>query len=170
MDTDGPVEVASLKAGGQRGEQKMVGFIRNEMKRYGVKVAALQETKWCVGGGIVSISGREKPALGDSVQRGESVAIVLYGPVVDAWKRAEKQWKAWSSRVVSECLQMGEGSRCRLHVVSCYASTRVARREVKDAFFRSLTLCFASVRSGEKYVVLGDFKACVGSREHVGDH
>ena len=62
-----------------------------------------------MGGGIVLTSGREKPALG----------IVLSGPAVDAWKRAEKQWKAWSSRVVSACLQMGEGSGGRLHVVSC---------------------------------------------------
>ena len=86
--------------------RRWMALIVNEMKRYGVKVAALQETKWfgCevyqMGGGIVYISGREKPALGDSVQRGEGVAIVLPGPSVDAWKRAGKQWKAWSSRVV----------------------------------------------------------------------
>ena len=73
MDTDGPVEVASAKVDGQRGEQRKVDLIVNEMKRYGMKVAALQETKWfaCevyqVGGGIVLTSGREKPALGDNV-------------------------------------------------------------------------------------------------------
>ena len=75
MDTDGPVEVASVKLDGQRGEQRKVDLIMNEMKRYGMKVAALQETKWfgCevyqVGGVIVLISEREKPALGDSKQR-----------------------------------------------------------------------------------------------------
>ena len=106
VDTDGPVEVASAKVDGQRGEQRKVDLIVNEMKRYGVKVAALQETKWfgCevyqVGGSIVLTSGREKPALNDSKQRGEGVAIMLSGPAVDAWKRAVKQWKAWSSRVV----------------------------------------------------------------------
>ena len=80
-------------------------------------------------------SGRAKPALGDSKQRGEGVSIMLSRPAMDAWKRAGNQWKAWSSRVVSACLQMGEGSGGRLHVVSCYAPTRAARREVKDAFF-----------------------------------
>ena len=114
-------------------------------------------------------SGREKPALGDSKQRGEGGAIVLSDPAVDAWKRAGKQWKAWSSRVVLACLQMGEGSGGRLHVGSCRAPTRAARREMKDAFFQELDHMLASILSGEKYVVLGDFNAHVGSRKHVGD-
>ena len=65
VDTDGPVEVASAKVDGQRGEQRKVDLIVNEMKRYGVKVATLQETKWfgCevyqVGGGIVLIQERK---------------------------------------------------------------------------------------------------------------
>ena len=37
VNTDGPVEVASVKADGQR----KVDLIVNEMKRYGMKVAAL---------------------------------------------------------------------------------------------------------------------------------
>ena len=94
---------------------------------------------------------------------------MLSGPAVDAWKRAGKQWNAWSSRVVSACLQMGEGSGGRLHVVSRYAPTRAARREVKDVFFQELDNMLVSVPSGEKYVVLGDFNACVGSREDVED-
>ena len=44
VDTDGPVEVASAKADGQRGEDRTVDLIVNEMLIYGVKVAALQET------------------------------------------------------------------------------------------------------------------------------
>ena len=94
---------------------------------------------------------------------------MLSGPAVDAWKMTGKQWKACSSRVISACLQMEEGCGGRLHVVFCYAPTRAARREVKDAFFQELDHMLASVPSGERYVVLGDFNACVGSREHVGD-
>ena len=63
----------------------------------------------------------------------------------------------------------GEGSGGRVRVVSCYAPIRAARREVKDAFFQELDHILASVLSGEKSVLLGDFNACVGSREHVGD-
>ena len=54
-------------------------------------------------------------------------------------------------------------------MVSCYAPTRAARREVKNAFFQELYHMLASVPSGEKYVVLGDFNAHVGSKEHMGD-
>ena len=41
VDTDGPVEVASLKVDGQRGEQRKVDLVVNEMKKYDIKVAAL---------------------------------------------------------------------------------------------------------------------------------
>ena len=73
VDIDGSVEVASVRAGGQRGEQRKVDLIVQEMKRYDVKMAALQETKWfrCevyqVGGGVVLTAGREKPALEDNI-------------------------------------------------------------------------------------------------------
>ena len=156
--------------------KRKVDLIVEEMKRYDVKVTALQETKWfgCevyqVGGSVILTSGREKPAVGESIQRGEGVAIVLTGPAVDAWRRAGRQWKAWSSRMVSACLQVGEGSGGILHVVSCYAPTRAASREMKDAFFLELEHMLSSIPSGEKYVVLGDFNARVGSREYVGDH
>ena len=64
---------------------------------------------------------------------------------------------------------MGEESGGRLHVMSCYAPIRAAKREVKDAFFQVLDHMLANVPSGKRYVVLGDFNARVGSREHVED-
>ena len=159
VGTDGSVEVASTRVDSQQGEQRKAV---EEMKRYDVKMTALQETKWfgCevyqVGGSVILISGREKPAVGESMQRGKGVA--------------GRQWKAWSSRMVSACLQVGEGSGGILHVVSCYAPTRAASREMKDEFFLELGHMLSSIPSGEKYVVLGDFNARVGSREYVGDH
>ena len=53
----------------------------------------------------------------------------------------------------------------RLHVVSCYAPTRAASREDKEAFFQELENFISSVPSGEVYILLGDFNARVGSRE-----
>ena len=52
-------------------------------------------------GSVVLTSGREMPVQGDTVKRGEGVAIVLMDWAIDAWKAAGKQWKAWSSRAVS---------------------------------------------------------------------
>ena len=46
VDTEGPVEIASQRADSHRGEDRKVNLIVNELNRYDVKVAALQETKW----------------------------------------------------------------------------------------------------------------------------
>ena len=70
VDTEGPVEVAE-----EKGDRK-VDLIMQEMRRYNVKVTALQETKWFgsevfqVTGNVVLVSGREKPAQGDIVRGG----------------------------------------------------------------------------------------------------
>ena len=68
-----------------------------------MKVTVLQETRWfesevCeVDESLLLTAERERPAVGDSVQRGEGVAIILSGPAIYAWKKAGKQWKAWGS-------------------------------------------------------------------------
>ena len=118
---------------------------------------------------MVLTAGRERPSEGDDMQKGEGVAIVLLGPVIDAWKRAGKQWKTWGPRAVSACLQVGEGMKTKLHVLSCYAPTRAASRQVKNTFYQKLESILAAIPTGEKYVILGDFNAHVGSREFVGD-
>ena len=45
VDTEGPVEVASHRADGQRGEDRKVDQIVCELERYDIVVGALQETK-----------------------------------------------------------------------------------------------------------------------------
>ena len=62
------------------------------------------------------------------------VAIVFTVWAIDVWKAAGRQWKAWSFRAVSACLQLGGISRDKLHIVSCYAPTRSASRQEKDTF------------------------------------
>ena len=71
-------------------------------------------------------------------QRGEGVAIVLSGPAIGAWKAGGSCWKAWSSTLVEATLLAGSRSYDHLHVLSCYAPTFAASREVKDAFFDHL--------------------------------
>ena len=168
VDTEGPIKVAS-----QRGEDKKVDQVVCELARYDVVVGALQETKWFgsevyeINESIILTSGRSKPAEGEAIRRGEGVALVLRGLALVAWKCGGKQWKAWSSRAVSTSLQM-DGSTKRIHMVPCYAPTRATSREDKDAFFEQLDI-ISSVPSGEIYVFLGDFSACVGSRDSVND-
>lgn len=172
VDTEGCVEIASRRQDGQRGEERKVDLVVGELKRYKVKVAGLQETKWFgngvynVEGAIVLTSGRDVPEEDQAYQRGEGVAIVLIDWAVNAWKTAGSQWKSWSSRTISACLKVGNE---RLHVISCYAPTRSARREEKDQFYDELDAILSSIPTDEKYILLGDFNARVGSREQNGE-
>ena len=45
VDMEVLLKVASQRAGSQRGEHRKVDLILNELDRYGVVVAALQETR-----------------------------------------------------------------------------------------------------------------------------
>ena len=68
VDTKGSVAIASTRMNGQRGEDTKVDLVVEELRRYNVKVAGLQETKWfgCdvyeVMGSVVLTSGRSMPA------------------------------------------------------------------------------------------------------------
>ena len=75
----------------------------------------------------------------------------------------------WSSKSVLACLQVSEGTRDKLHVVSCYAPTRAVGRKVKEHFFQEIENIISSVTAGEKCVLLGDFNACVGFKEDRSD-
>ena len=46
VDTEGSIEEANLQTHGHRGEDRKVDLIVNELKRYNVTTAVLQETKW----------------------------------------------------------------------------------------------------------------------------
>lgn len=56
----------------------------------------------------------------------------------------------------------GGNATHRLYAVSCYAPTRAAGREVKNAFFQELENILSSISVKKKYVLLWDFNACVG--------
>ncbi len=141
-----------------------------ELSRYDVVVGALQETRWfsCgtyeVGDSMVLTSGRSTPGEGQTVQRGEGVALVLRGPALAAWKLGGQQWNACSSRCVTAVVQMNKRPSSKVHLVSCYAPTRAASREVKEAFFQELENIISSIPPEEMYIILGDFNARVGSR------
>ena len=81
---------------------------------------------------IVLEADRPAPSAGESRQRGEGVAIVLGGPAVQAWKASGKQWKAWSSRLVTATLHTGKSRSDRIHILSCYAPTFSASRADKE--------------------------------------
>ena len=58
---------------------------------------------------------------------------------------------------------------CDVHVVSCYAPTGATSKEEKKAFFQEVDSIISAVPAKEKYIILGNFNARVGSREHVAE-
>ena len=175
LDSEGPVETARQGRDTAQGEDRRIDQVVMELNRYNVKIAALQETKWFgnamyrVGESIVVAAGRPVPKPGETLQRGEGVAIVLSGPAVRAWKEAGEKWKVWSPRLISAQLRTGKREHDILHILSCYAPTRAATRGEKDSFYDDLQQILTIIPPDEQYVMLGDFNARVGSRDSDGD-
>ena len=82
IDKEGSVRTANDKCERQIPDERRIDQVVNELGRYGVMVAALQETKWFgkevyrVGDSVVLTAGRPVPAEGQARKRGEGVAIV----------------------------------------------------------------------------------------------
>ena len=119
IDIEGSVETARQGRVTLQAEDRRVDLIVRELDRYNIKVTALQETKWLgnavynVGESVVLTAGRPVPAVGEPIQRGEGVALVLTGPAIQAWRAAGQHWRAWSSRLISaDRKQEGWSSTC----------------------------------------------------------
>ena len=171
LDVDGPVETAKLNSGVSVMDERKIDEVVNELDRYRVVVGALQEIRWFgrevyhVGESMVLTAGRDVPGGDEVRRRGEGVAIVLSGEAVRAWKHGGSRWKAWSSRPVSAILKVGNGSRDRLHIVSCYAPTFAASREDKNIFYATLQDALSTIPSDDCFVMPWDFNARVESRD-----
>ena len=86
---------------------------------------------------------------------------------VEAWKIGGCKWKAWSSRLVTASLHVGKKE---IHIVSCYAPTRAARREEKDKFCEELSSnVLTNIPDSDMSVLLGGFNARIGSRNAAQD-
>ena len=174
LDSEGPIETARARSEASLFiEDRRIDQVLQQLNRYNIYVAALQETKWfgnavySVGESTVLASGRPTPLSVEPRLRGEGVAIVLSGPAVRAWKAAGQQWKAWSSRVISAVLQPGKTNSSRIHFLSCYAPTFSASRDMKNQFLDDLQRAMDAVPSNECYVIMGDFNARVGSNPNA---
>ena len=104
-------------------------------------------------GSVILTSGRSVPGNGEAVRRGEGVALVLRGIAIQAWRRGGKQWGGWSPRCVSVCLQLNKHTTSKLHIVSVYAPTWAASRDITECY-----VCLEILRH-----VLGQEEALVTS-------
>ena len=87
VNASGPIETAFAR--GSRipkdFDDRWINLVVEELKGSGIGVAGLQETRWfgqetySVGDSVVLSSGRSLPPKGESLHRGEGVAVVLRG-------------------------------------------------------------------------------------------
>ena len=170
INNEGPIETARQGPDcRQLSEDRRIDLVVRELTRYDISIALLQETKWfgsdvyLVDNSVVLTAGRPTPQAGQSMQRGEGVAIVLSGPAVTAWKDGGEQWKTWGSRLIQATLTSRKRRSEHIHVFSCYAPTFAATREKKEAFYDDLQSAIDEIPAEDTYVILGDFNARVGS-------
>ena len=152
VDTEGLVEIASSR--GDRGEDRKVDLIVREMRRYNVKVTALQETQWFgsevyrVVGNVVLTSGRKKPVQGDTVKRGEGVAILLRDQGRHGTPEQSQRVYCWVGDLGISCTQ-------------CLAMLQLELLAgKKETFFDELNSIISSVPAGE--IVLDDLMHMLG--------
>ena len=171
------------KPGNHRNDHGMVDrkldLLARELKRYGVSIAGIQETKWFgndvwpADGYTFLHSGRPLPSDQERAARNEGVGIALDKKATAAWKNAGEVWEAVSSRVVMARLKWagvvkkkhGRHKRDKdmyVSVICVYAPTAKAPPGIKQKFFAELQDALDKIPESDILVVLGDFNARVG--------
>ena len=165
---------------------RKLDLLIGELKRYKVSamVAAIQETKWFgqdvwnAEGYTFLHSGRPLPTSEDDhAMRNEGVGIALDERATIAWRAAMETWCAVSSRIVTARLNaVSKGQRrpassrepsdVFMTILSVYAPTSKAPPSIKQKFSQDLQATLSLVLPRDILVLLGDFNARVGKRDH----
>ena len=92
---------------------RKLDLVVREIKRYGISVAGIQESRWfgsdvwpAADGFTFLHSGRPLPKDGEDARRNEGVGILLDGRATSAWKQGGEVWEAVSSRVIMVRLKL----------------------------------------------------------------
>ncbi|XP_065195630.1 craniofacial development protein 2-like [Sycon ciliatum] len=182
VNASGPVETAFVRKNSNfrnsnfefDKDDRRVDVVVGELKRLDKEVAGLQETRWfgeevySVGDSAVLSTRWRLPSGDGSFLRGACVAVVLRGRALRAWRDRGSQWAPVLPRLTVAVLRFVSGrsrKSVNLHVIACYAPTFRAKRSVMDSFFNDLQRAIQDVPGEDKFVLLGDLNARVGSRQ-----
>ena len=175
------------KRGGSNNVDRKLDLVVSELKRYGVSIAAIQETKW-FGSDIWQAddytflhSGRPLPNNGESAMRNEGVGIALNKEATKAWKEAGEVWDAVNSRIITARLRLTKkGRKVRgmpretsnkfATIISVYAPTAKATPDTKQRFLNALQDTLDKTAPSDILLLLGDLNARVGSLGADEDH
>ena len=178
VESTGDVRICRKRQGQNKGNgvDRKLDLLVGELKRYGISVAGIQETKWfgtdvwpAAKGFTFLHSGRPLPANGEDAARNEGVGIMLDPKATIAWKEAGEVWEAVNSRLVTARLKwVGKGQRRHgrsntfMSIICAYAPTSRAPSGVKAHFCSDLQDTLDKIPQNDILVVLGDFNARVG--------
>ena len=175
------------KRGGSNNVDRKLDLVVSELKRYGVSIAAIQETKW-FGSDIWQAddytflhSGRPLPNNVESAMRNEGVGIALNKEATKTWKEAGEGWDAVNSRIITAHLRITKkGRKVRgipretsnkfATIISVYAPTAKATPDTKQRFLNALQDTLDKTAPSDILLLLGDLNARVGSLGTDEDH
>ena len=134
-----------------------LALITDELKRFRVDIAAVQETRW-METGLLDSDGFHIVRSGQSNRRGQE-GVALF--VRDGLKGCIVSSKPCGGRLLLVRFRLP--SRQHLSVVVCYAPTEEAAVETTEEFYQQLSCLVSSVSVRDALIVLGDFNARVGA-------
>ena len=133
--------------------------VAREMKRLGLAILGVGETRW-TGTGKVQLACGEtvlySGLAGDNAPHERGVAMILSKEAV----KSLKEWEPISERIITARLE----SKCQAtRVIQVYAPTNDAEEDEKEDFYHQLQTTLSKGKSRDLALVIGDLNAKVGS-------
>ena len=152
VEDQGDARICRSRHTSTRGVNRKLDLLAGELKRYGVAIAGVQETKWfgsdvwpAAANYTLLHSGHPLPGEDEVSKRNEGVGIMMNKFATAAWKEAGEKWDAVSSRIISARLKLvkrgqrqpgGSRETCDVFatIISAYAPTAKATTSIKSKF------------------------------------
>lgn len=144
---------------------RRTAIIAHELKRYGIDIAALSETRLSEEGSLTEVGEGYTffwKGLPEGVQRNYGVAFAVKTSMLSSIPQSPI---GVSEHLMSWRIPLTNSRYATL--ISAYAPTLDAEEESKDRFYSQLHTLFQSIPHDDKIILLGDFNAGVGHNHQL---